>query len=298
MSKPARRVWFAVAGLDDNNWCIIPGALLAERGVLLLREPAWANRGELVERLRSGRYDKPFVMDDGETRRLHFSLAFTQSEMSLGQPDALTLRYARKMMAFLLFAPRPRHIVIVGLGGGSLTKFCSRQLPRARVTTVEVDPEVIALSRLFDVPRRSARVHTLNVDARDYFSDPATLADVVLMDGCDGQGTAPELCSESFYRNVRARLGAQGMLVVNVTGARAGDHLQLLSEVFEERLLVVTLRDCANRLVFAFNGAQKLDWAAVARQADRLTRRHGLEFQEFAELLQRSYAKRIRPRFW
>jgi spermidine synthase len=283
---------------DDGNWCIIPGAMLAEPGVLLLREPAWANRGELIERLRSGRYDKPFVMDDGETRRLHFSLAFTQSEMSLGQPDALTLRYARKMMAFLLFVPRPRHVVIVGLGGGSLTKFCYRQLPRARITTVEVDPEVIALSRLFDVPRRSTRVRTLHADARDYFSDPAALADVVLMDGCNGEGTAPELCSETFYRNVRARLEEQGMLVVNVTGVRAGDHLQLLSEVFEERLLVVTLRDCANRLVFAFNDGRKPDWAAVARRADWLTRRHGLEFREFAELLRRSYAKRTRRRFW
>lgn len=289
-----------MTSLNDTDWCLIPGALVMEPGVLWLREPAWADRSELVERLRSGCYDKPFVSDDGEMRRLHFSLGFTQSEMSLGEPEALTLRYARKMMAFLLFVPRPRHVVIVGLGGGSLTKFCHRQLSRTRVTTVEVNPEVIALGELFDLPKQSVRLHTVQADARDYFSDPTVQADVVLMDGCDGEGTAPELCSEEFYRDVRARLGPQGMLVVNVAGgrARSGEHLRFLSRVFENRVVVIHLRDCANRLVFAFNGDGKPDWLAIAQRAGRLTLRHGLEFHRFAKRLQRAHARRAGNAGW
>jgi spermidine synthase len=289
-----------MAWFDTSDWCLIPGALVSEPGILWLREPACANRSELVELLRSGRYDKPFVSDDGEMRRLHFSLGFTQSEMSLGEPDALTLRYARKMMAFLLFVPRPRHVVIVGLGGGSLTKFCHRQLTRTRVTTVEVNPEVIALGALFDLPRSSARLHTVQADARDYFSNSGELADVVLMDGCDAEGTARELCSEGFYRDVRARLSPQGVLVGNIAGVRArtGDHLRCLSRAFEGRVLTIHLRDCANRLVFAFNDDRMPDWLAVAQRAGRLTLRHGLDFHTYGKRLQHAFTRRGRSAGW
>ena len=52
--------------------------------------------------------------------------------MSLDEPDALVTAYTRKMMAFLLFNPAPKRIAMVGLGGGSLAKFCYRNLPKPR----------------------------------------------------------------------------------------------------------------------------------------------------------------------
>lgn len=286
---------------DGNDWCMIPGAVLAERGVICLREPAWSNRQSLAERLRQGKYAKPFVMDDGQTRRLHFSLDYVQSEMCLGDPDALSFSYTRKMMAFLLFQPKPRQIVIVGLGGGSLTKFCHRHLPRARITTVEIDRDVIALGELFDLPPPGARLQLLHADARDYFAQAGAPVDVVLLDACDRQGTAPELCDERFYRNVRDRLHPYGMAVVNLTGAprRVERHLRIVGRVFEERVIVIDVQDCDNRLAFAFNhGATAPDWPQLAQCADELSRRCGLDFQEFARLLRRSYVRqKLRSRW-
>ncbi|HWY24198.1 MAG TPA: hypothetical protein VNX47_04725, partial [Nevskia sp.] len=156
--------------LDDDSWCMIPGSMVGERGMLRLREPAWSDRQELAERLRKGDYSRPFVVDDGETRRLHFGLDFVQSEMSLGQPEALRLLYTQAMMAFLLFLPKPKHIVIVGLGGGSLGKFCRRELPEARVTTVEIDQDVIDFAALFDLPARDSRLRIVHADAAEYFA--------------------------------------------------------------------------------------------------------------------------------
>ena len=37
------------------------------------------------------------------------------------------------MMGFLLFKPQPRSIGMIGLGGGSLAKFCYRYLSRTRI---------------------------------------------------------------------------------------------------------------------------------------------------------------------
>ncbi|WP_051749053.1 hypothetical protein [Nevskia soli] len=282
---------------EGAGWCMIPGVLIAERGVVLLREPPHADRTELVKRIRSGKYAKPFVIDDGFMRRLQFNLEFLQSEMSLGDPYTLTFRYTRKMMAFLLFLPNPRHIVIVGLGGGSLTKFCCRQLPRTRVTTVEIDEDVIAFGEWFDLPPQSARMRLVHADARDYFAqaNADAPADVILMDGCDERGTAPEFRSALFYENLRLRLRPRGILVVNMAGSveRQRSHRRLIEQAFAGRVIVVDVNDCGNRLAFAFNDTSDFpDLRLVADRADRLEHQHGLDFHEFARLLLRGYRKK------
>ena len=89
----------------------------------------------------------PLVRTQGNRRTLEFQPGDIQSEMLLSHPDALVLAYARAMMCFALFVPRPRHILMVGLGGGSLAKFCHRHFPHTRITVVEISAEVIALRR-------------------------------------------------------------------------------------------------------------------------------------------------------
>src|SRR5882724_10656236 len=79
--------------------------------------------------------------------------------MKLDDPDELVLSYTRAMMAFLLFHPRPEHVVMIGLGGGSLTKFVYRNLPDARTTVIESEPKVIAVARqYFHLPPDDGRL--------------------------------------------------------------------------------------------------------------------------------------------
>src|SRR5690349_7442320 len=94
----------------------------------------------------------PLVRTRGGRRTLEFVPGDVQSEMRLARPDDLVLAYARAMMCFALFVPRPRHILMVGLGGGSLAKFCYRHFPYARITVVELRADVIALRGQFRVP--------------------------------------------------------------------------------------------------------------------------------------------------
>ena len=42
--------------------------------------------------------------------------------------------------------------LMIGLGGGSLAKFCHHYLPETRITVVEINPHVIAMRRHFQVP--------------------------------------------------------------------------------------------------------------------------------------------------
>lgn len=253
---------------------------------------------QLLRRLRNGQYTKPFVLEDGEYRQLHFGLRFTQSRMSLKAPDALTLAYTRKMMAFLLFQPQPRHIVIVGLGGGSLTKFCYRQLPHTRVTTIEIDQGVIELARLFKVPTPNARLRIVHADGVDYFATTHQSADVVLVDGCDQHGIAPALCEASFYASVRARLRPGGLLVVNLVGTvgRSDALIRSIAQVFDGQVLVLPVPMGVNRIAIAFcNPAWPPDWPEIDLRAVALSKRHGLDFPEFSKRLQSSARKLLNP---
>ena len=77
----------------------LPSPFEVETGIVLLLEPPWARAGELRARLLDESYPKPFVIDDGKSRFLYFSVRLMQSEMSLKAPNDLALRYTQKMMA-------------------------------------------------------------------------------------------------------------------------------------------------------------------------------------------------------
>ena len=162
------------------------------------------------------RQGAPLVRTRGNRRTLEFQPGDIQSEMLLSRPDALVLDYARAMMCFTLFVPEPRHILMVGLGGGSLVKFCHRHLPRTRITVLEISAEVIALREQFHVPPDDARLRIVHADAAGYIAAAPASADVILVDGFDAAGMPQALGSASFYGACRRALRDGGVLVANL----------------------------------------------------------------------------------
>jgi len=278
---------------EELYWHELPDAFLSEQGTVHLKAPLDADLSELQRQLRRGNYRHPFVFDDGETLRLHFNLRYVQSAMSIAEPDALQLMYTQKMTAFLLLRD-PRHIVIVGLGGGSLTKFCYQRLPRARITTIEINQQIIGFGELFQVPPPNNRMRILHADAADYFAGTRERVDVVLLDGCDRHGVVPALCKPGFYRNLRKRLRPGGVLAVNLIGhAHDADQLQtMIAEEFGSPVMTLDVSDGGNRIVFVVNEAQASpDWDAIKLRAAELAQQHDLDFRAYARGLQRSYQR-------
>ncbi len=125
---------------------------LQRRADIWVPEAPHSVRPDVYQRLLEGTYDKPFLVEIEQERLLCFALdGSVQTTMDLRDPYALVSGYTRKMMGFLLLQPHPRDILVLGLGGGALPKYCHRYLPDTRLTVVEVDPEVIALLKKADV---------------------------------------------------------------------------------------------------------------------------------------------------
>ncbi|NVM77420.1 spermidine synthase [Duganella sp. SG902] len=227
---------------------------------------------------------RPRVRTHGNKRLLEFQPGMVQSEMRLSRPDDLVLSYARAMMCFVLFHPRPEHIVMVGLGGGSLAKFCYRYLPRCRITVLELNPEVIALREQFAIPRDNARFRVIQADAVEYMARLDNSADVLLVDGFDAEGLPPALGSASFYADCRRALRPGGVMVSNIFSydPHYGDMLRRLRQTFEGRICWFRGIAGNNRILFAVKdgGASP----ALAMQ-QKVARSHGLALPVLNRLL-------------
>ena len=210
----------------------------------------------MPEALDPANHVKPFVYESLTSKALHFSICEVQSRMKLQDPYALDLEYTRTMMGFLLFQPDPRQIAMIGLGGGSLAKFCHRYLPRAHIQVVEINPHVIALRDQFHVPPDDDRFRVIHGDGAQFVRYRPSRADVLIVDGFDSTGLPTRLCSQRFYDDCQAMLQPGGMLVVNLHyGHRHYDtQVERIRRAFDGAILVVDDGELSNSIVFACKG--------------------------------------------
>lgn len=128
----------------------------------------------------------PLIYEEADTSSLHFGRGgAVQSTMSLEAPDWLVFAYTRMMMSFLLFIERPRHIGIIGLGGGSIPKHCYRYLPNTQISVAEISPEVIALRNRFLIPKDDRRFRVHCEDGAEFVKRHMSQFDVLIVDGFD-----------------------------------------------------------------------------------------------------------------
>jgi spermidine synthase len=204
-------------------------------------------------------FEKPIVQETASVKSMMFSDIDIQSRMSVERPDELQFEYTRLMMGVLLFQPQPKRMLMVGLGGGSLAKFCYKHLPDAHITVVEINPHVIALRQSFHIPDDDARFQVLQMDAADFMAQTDQNFDVVLVDGFDPQGQPEQLCSPQFYSDCRRVLHVGGVVVVNLhrLSAYRDVYVDRLDAAFNGALWVVNAPGTTNCVVFAMHGVSQ-----------------------------------------
>ncbi len=269
----------------------MPSPFEVETGTVLMHEPSWAREGELRAQLLDESYPKPFVIDDGKSRFLYFNVRLMQSEMSLKAPNELAIRYTQKMMAFLLFQPRPKRLVLIGLGGGSLIKFCYYRLPGTKLTAIELDPNVIAFRDTFLMPPDDERLQVLEADGAEFLEDTEKGIDVLLVDAFDKTGFAPSLANREFFENAYAKLAGNGVLVINLAGEKE-TYAGLIGEamhVFDDQVIVISVPDDGNHVLYAFKERYfEPRWRWLHNYAKELRAKFGLDFPAFVQKMERS----------
>lgn len=236
------------------------------------------------------------VVDNNGERALHFGSHARQSSMLLAEPDRLHSLYARAMMALLLFRDKPEHVLMIGLGGGTIAKFLLRQFADCRLKVVEFRSSVLKVARShfglpFD-PRLKIKIgcgaqHVLQ-QSRDY----AELYDVIMVDAYDHDGMAPEVSSERFFEHCRILLSKQGVLVINLWGTDKPMFQQVawhMGRIFNWRILFLPVRNRGNIIGFAFaEDCPKPSLKQLAIKAKLLEQQYQLDFSQFVQDFKRN----------
>lgn len=205
--------------------------------------------------------------------------------MRISRPWDLELAYTRAMMAYLLFHSTPEAVLMIGLGGGSLLKFIRKYRPQTKITAVEIDDRVIAAARsYFEVPPDDDTLQVIEGDGAVYVRQHPASADVILLDGFDGDNQVEALATETFYAACRRVLRPRGVLVVNLWGrdTQFAEYFARLLHAFDGEVGWLSVMGKTNVVLFAFADAGAREaLPATAAQLATLTQHYGLDFSGF-----------------
>ncbi len=239
---------------------------------------------QLLAQSNSG---KPVVYQRRKSLALMFDVFSLQSEMRIDSPDELVLGYTQSMMACLLLQPAPRQIGMIGLGGGSLAKFCYRHLPGASISVAEIDADVIALREQFRIPGDDERLAVHCIDGAQFVQQALGRYDVLMVDGFDQRGQPPQLCSQRFYDDCYRTLHAGGVLVVNLANddlRETAAYVERMRRSFDGAVIVMDAFDSLNTIVFACKGGMAgLDTGLLLQRIPQLDMLHPLILRATAQ---------------
>lgn len=220
-------------------------------------------------------------------RTLHVGGAAIQSAMRIDDPFALALDYTRCMMAFLLFHPEPRRALMIGLGGGSLTKFFHKYLRKTSIRVVELEAPVVAAARQhFALPANDARLSVEIGDGAEALAPEC--CDVLMLDAFEDELHVPRLASAEFYDGAFLALTEPGALVVNFMNddPKFDTTLQRLERAFGGAVLAMPALYDPNILAFALKGVPpRVAWNELRQRAEELQTRFGLPFTRYVSRL-------------
>ncbi len=213
------------------------------------------------------------ITEEEGVRSLHFNSPWTQGAVRLAAPDRIEIEYVQQMMMWLLFKRAPRHVVQLGLGAASLTRFCHRHLPDARVTAVELHAAVIdACRRHFFLPPDDERLTVLQMDAMDFVRTAERgSVDVLQVDLYDSEALGPVLDSLEFYQACADCLAPDGLMTVNLFCDYPGHlkSLDTIGQAFEALAWLPEVHD-GNIVAIAFKRAPVVDFDALYARAARI----------------------------
>ena len=159
---------------------------------------------------------------------------YTESVANLTDADDLPLRYAQVMTIATVYPETPKNILMLGLGGGSISTYLGRFMPEAAITTVEIDPGVIGAAKTYFGLLETERMRYRAGDGRVFLNRSSEMYDLILLDAYRGGYVPFHLLTREFYALVRQRLAPGGAAAFNVhDGTKLyASTVRTLGEVF------------------------------------------------------------------
>ena len=236
------------------------------------------------------------VIDTKGERALHFGSHSRQSSMIIADPNQLNSFYAQAMMGLLLFNDSPKDILMIGLGGGTITKYLLHQFGDCKIKVIEFRSSVLKVARShFQLPldpRLKVKIGCGGEYVANQSKQVEEQYDLMVIDAYDHQGMALEVSSEQFFDNCRTLLKEDGLLAINLWGTNKElfrDVTWNMGRIFNWRILFLPVRRRGNIIGFAFReNAPKYSMKELKLKANQLEQQYQLNFPQFVQDFKRN----------
>jgi spermidine synthase len=161
------------------------------------------------------------VDDQGDLRCLKFNVKTTKTNQSCfykTAPQRLVFNYTKLLFSGLLLIEQPKSILIVGLGGGTMSNVLQELYPTSKITNVEIDPAVVKVARQYFGFLENQAVSSVIQDGRIFIKRALIRKqqyDWIILDAFNGDYIPEHLLTQEFLQEAKDLLSPEGVLSAN-----------------------------------------------------------------------------------
>ncbi len=204
-------------------------------------------------------YRQVLVYEDKDSRCMCFTVRCSKGRQTciyVKNVDHLALGYSESMLSALYIEPKPKSILIIGLGGGVLPRTLAKLLPDVKIDVVEIDPAVTKVAEKYFEFKQGSNITVTEVDGRVFVKRAGRenkTYDIVMLDAFDHEYIPEHLLTQEFLQEVKQLLHPGSLLVANTFSSSGLYDYESVTyqKVFGEFYNLKT----ANRVIIARIGA-------------------------------------------
>ncbi len=206
-------------------------------------------------------YDSPYahyvIRKNGpvvEMRHLRKETTWLESAVDLDDLARPVVPYTAALWAGVFFKDAPRRVLMVGLGGGGFNHLFTAAFPEAVLHTVEIDPLALELAKKHMGFRETPRNVVSIQDGRQFVKRSRQTWDWIILDAFHAGHVPFHLKTKEFYAEIRRKLAADGILLVNLHSGTAlyDADVKTLESSFPQ-LTLFEVRERGNVIAVAAN---------------------------------------------
>lgn len=203
-------------------------------------------------------YRNIIVDETGNLRCLKFNTKSSQTSQSCmykNNPDKLVFNYTKLTFASLLVTDNPKNVLIIGLGGGTLSNVIHALYPAAKIHNVEIDPAVLKVARNYFNFIENDAVTSSVQDGRIFIKRAAIKKqkyDWIILDAFNGDYIPEHLLTKEFFEEVKSVLADGGVIAANTfSSSKLYEHESATYHAVFGDFINVSRANRSNRIILA-----------------------------------------------
>ncbi|MCK8117335.1 fused MFS/spermidine synthase [Pseudoalteromonas sp. 2CM37A] len=203
-------------------------------------------------------YRNIIVDETHDLRCLKFNTKSSQTSQSCmykNNPDKLVFNYTKLTFASLLVTDNPKNVLIIGLGGGTLSNVIHALYPAAKIHNVEIDPAVLKVARNYFNFIENDAVTSSVQDGRIFIKRAAIKKqkyDWIILDAFNGDYIPEHLLTKEFFEEVQSVLAEGGVIAANTfSSSKLYEHESATYHAVFGDFINVSRANRSNRIILA-----------------------------------------------